>query len=55
MKFQNPSMLGSQDRACIKKCDERTDGRTDERTHNPKAIFPPQLLRSNNKYEHKWK
>ena len=35
MKFQNPSMYGSKDMACIKKRDGRTD--------NPKAICPPTL------------
>ena len=44
MKFQNYSMHGSQDVACIKKCLERTHGRTDGRTHtrtdNPKPICP---------------
>ena len=37
MKFQNPSMYGSYDMACIKKRDGRTDGQ-------PESNMPPQLL-----------
>ena len=36
MKFQNPSMHGSEVMLCIKKCNRRTDGRTNV----PKAICP---------------
>ena len=44
MKFQNPSMHGSEVILCIKKCNGRTDGwtdgRTDTRTNVPEAICP---------------
>ena len=42
MKFQNPSMHGSYDMACIKK--HRTDTHT--RMENPKAICPPNFFQS---------
>ena len=40
MKFQNPSMHGSEVILCIKK-DAQTDGRTDARTHKrPRSNMP---------------
>ena len=46
MKFQDPSMLGSEVMLCMTKCNRRTDGRTDARTHKrPRSNMPLQLLR----------
>ena len=47
MKFQNPSMHGSEVTLCTKKRNERTDGHTDARTYKrPRSNMPLQLLRS---------
>ena len=47
MKFQNPSMHGSEVMLCIKKRNGRTHGRTDGRMHKcPRSNMPLQLLRS---------
>ena len=43
MKFQNPSMHGSEIMLCIKKRNGRTHGRTHERT---RSNMPLQILRS---------
>ena len=40
MKFQNPSMHGSEVMLCTKKCNGRTHGRTHARTNVPEAICP---------------
>ena len=41
MKFQNPSMHGSEVMLCTKSVTDRhTDGRTDARTNVPEAICP---------------
>ena len=40
MKFQNPSMHGSEVMLCIKKRNGRTHGQTDTRTNVPEAICP---------------
>ena len=40
MKFENPSMHGSKDIACLKKCDERRDALMHGRTDNRNQYVP---------------
>ena len=40
MKFQNPSMHGSEVMLCIKKRNGQTDAQTNARTNVPEAICP---------------
>ena len=57
MKFQNPSMHGSEVMQCTKKCNGRTHGRTDGRTHArtnvPEAICPSNFFEVGGIIRHK--